>query len=311
MIEFEANPEYYLGKPAVERVVFKFVGQVGMMTELLSGNADIVLQGDPFQIPAVLGDPRFRVYYSLSQSAAAIYWKCDHPIFRDPRVRQALTLAINRRELLGAANLPADLPFSDGVFTERQFRRRELPEPLPYDPAKAIALLEAVGWRDHNDDGVREHEGRSFRFTAITGVDSGLHRLAVLVQALLRRVGVHMDVQLGQATSRMRVGDFEAAFAFHPSGAEVQRLYFGRGNTRTGYANPEAHRAIDATFAAADPDEQDRRYRELSDIYRADPPVTRLIPRTRVHFVHRRVHGLTTPFHADPDRYMEDLWLEQ
>ncbi len=133
----------------------------------------------------------------------------------------------------------------------------------------------------------------------------------MLVQAHLRRVGVQMDIQLGQVQPRMNAGRFEAAFLFNPDNAEFQRTYFGRGNTRTGYANVEAHRVIDAAFSAADPDEQDRRYRELTDIYRADPPVTRLIPRTRVHFAHRRVQGLTTPFYADPDRYMGDLWIEE
>ena len=64
-------------------------------------------------------------------------------------------------------------------------------------------------------------------------------------------------------------------------------------------------------MAANDPNEQDRLYRELTLVYREDLPVTRLIPRPRIHFAHRRLRGMGTPFHADPDRYMEDLWIEE
>ena len=62
--------------------------------------------------------------------------------------------------------------------------------------------------------------------------------------------------------------------------------------------------------ATADPDELDRIYRALTEILRADLPMTRLVIRTVPAFAHRRVRGLTTPFHASPDTYIEDLWLE-
>ncbi len=164
MMEFEANPDYYRGKPRIERVILKFVGGAGAagLTALLSGDADIA-QADLTQLPQIASDPRFRIYHNVAPSARAIYWKCDHPLFRDPRVRGALTLALDRQELLRLLNLPADLPITDGVFTRRQFRRGEWPEPLPYDPAQARALLEAAGWSDRDEEGIRENAGRAFR----------------------------------------------------------------------------------------------------------------------------------------------------
>ena len=55
MIEFEVNPDYYRGKPKIERVVLKFVGPAERgagVTELLSGNVDVVA-GSPSQVPRV------------------------------------------------------------------------------------------------------------------------------------------------------------------------------------------------------------------------------------------------------------------
>jgi len=57
-------------------------------------------------------------------------------------------------------------------------------------------------------------------------------------------------------------------------------------------------------------DEFDRLYRALTEILRADLPVTRLVPWTNTTFAHRRVRGPSALLLAQPDRYMEDLWLE-
>jgi peptide/nickel transport system substrate-binding protein len=310
MMEFEANPDYYGGKPRIERVILKFVGEAGL-TELLAGNVDIA-PADLTQIPRVAKDPRFRVYSKASAGARAIYWKTDHPFFSEPRVRRALTLAVDRRELLRIINLSAELPITDGVFTLRQFRRREWPEPLPYDPDQARALLEAAGWVDRDRDGVREKDGRPFRFTATVWQGDGIPQLAVHVQQSLRQVGVHMEIQHAEEALMWEVlqsGDFEAWMGVGQSGPRSQQRDFGRGNG-TGYVNPEAFEVIDSLTATADPEEEDRLYRRLTEIYRSDMPFTRLIPWSRDWFVHRRVRGLSTPFRAEPDAYMEELWLE-
>jgi ABC-type transport system substrate-binding protein len=114
----------------------------------------------------------------------------------------------------------------------------------------------------------------------------------------------------GLVRDRFNAGNFEAVFEFLSSGNPgTLPRYFGRNNP-TGYRNPDVVRLIDQVAATADPDELDRIYRTLTEILRAELPVTRLLPLTNTALAHRRVQGLSTPFHASPDTYMEDLWLE-
>jgi peptide/nickel transport system substrate-binding protein len=311
MMEFEANPAYYGAKPRIARVILTFVGEAGAaeLTALLSGDADIA-RADLSQLPQIASDPRFRIYHKVGPGARAIYWKCDHPLFRDPGVRRALTLALDRRELLQLLNLPGDLPVTDGVFTDRQFRRREWPEPLPYDPEQARVLLDAAGWVDRDGDGIREKAGRPYRFTASVGNGFGMPQLAVYVQAQLRRVGVQMEIQLLEGSvmwGKLRAGDFEAWMYIHQSGS--LRRDFGKGNP-IGYRNDGVFDLIDRLTATADPHEKDRLYARLTEIFRTDPPFTRLVSGSTTWFVHRRVQGLSTPFRSAPDTYMGDLWVE-
>ena len=311
MIEFEANPDFYRGKPKIGRVVLKFVGEAGL-TDLLSGNVDVI-EAKPAQIPQLAGDPRFRVYHNEATLAVAIYWQHNNPLFRDPRVRRALTLAINRRELLQLLNLPEGVPIIDGPYITRQLQRGELPVPLPYDPGEARTLLDAAGWHVPDEEGVREREGQAFRFTSIASADfSASDKLAIYIQAQLRQVGVHMAIRtmdMAVVWGKWNAGEFDAAFLPVSSRPGWFQLVFGE-DSLLGYSNPEVIKLIDQAIATADPNEVDRIYGELTGIFRVEQPITYLRPLITTFVVHRRIQGLSTPFRADPLAIMEDLWLE-
>ena len=136
------------------------------------------------------------------------------------------------------------------------------------------------------------------------------------VQDQLRRVGIRMDVQIldgSVMTERVRfAGEFDAAFYRTPRQAYRMLRWnlFGEGS-RMGYHNPELVRLLrEAVDMGADPEVEDRIYRELWDIFRADLPITFI--RTQIGHVvaHRRIRGLSSPWRAEPNMNMEDLWLE-
>ncbi len=312
-MELEANPDYYRGKPRIERVVLKFVGDAAL-AELLAGNVDAIPDVNPSEIPKLAGDPRFRVYHRPHEyGARGIYWQNDHPLFRDPRVRRALTLAIDRQELLQVVNLPEDFPIVDGPYTDRQLHRGELPEPLPHDPERARALLDAAGWRDLDGDGVREREGEEFRFTAIAMAGSGWEALTVYIQDRLRRVGVRMELQTleaGVVRERFYSGEFEAAFTLVRHFPGDLAWEYG-ADSPIGYVNPEVVELAERAAVSADPDVQDRIHRRLTEIFRADLPVTRLFPYVTTVVAHRRIRGLSSPYRINPVWFMEELWLEE
>ena len=318
MMEFEANPDYYRGKPRIERVVFKF-GEPSV-NEILSGNVDVLPYVQPMDLLKInKNDPRFRVYRDVSPGAGegvipnAIIWNQRHLLFRDPKIRRALTLAINRRELRQALHLPEGMPIFDVLFTPGQLRRGEIPEALPHDPNLAKRLLEEAGWHDTSGDGIRERDGKPFRFTLRTTVVEALDKPAIYIQAQLRRVGIQMDIQILDWSAhgqRVRDGDFEAAiFRRFPGGRFGPIEYFGK-DSPIGYHNARLVALLELAQDTFNPDEIDRIYRETWPIFQADQPMT-FLPRGGASTVaHRRVRGISGACEGDPTECMEDLWLE-
>lgn len=81
-----------------------------------------------------------------------------HPILGDVRVRQALNYGMNFDEVNEGAFFNTGVPVASHVRpTDWSFP--EGLEPYPFDPAKAMALLDEAGFTDSDDDGVRECNG--------------------------------------------------------------------------------------------------------------------------------------------------------
>ncbi len=313
-MEFAANPDYFRGSPRIGRVLLKFDPE-GRLSELLSGNVDAIATANPSERPKLAEDPRFRAYQSPDGLVRVLYWKNDHPLFQDPRVRRALTLAVNRTELQRLLGIPETIPVVDGVLAPERLLRADVPPPLPYDPVQAGGLLAEAGWVDHVGGRVREREGTPFHFALLVPGGSGTagiwQRAAVFVQEQYRRVGVRMDIKLldhAVVTERLRRGNFEAVLTFS-AGMNWLEETFGRGSP-LGYRNGKVDELLARLRSTANPEERDSIHREFIRIFQAEAPVTFLGPVAWTSFVHRRLRGLRTPFRANPLQFMDDLWLE-
>jgi len=321
MIELESNPDYYRGEPRIKQVILKF-GKAGMLNELLSGNVDVITNVNPIDVYKLKDNPDFRTYYQMGHEwHNAIYWNQNNPLFKDAIIRKAITLSIDRRELAKVINYPDDIPIFDVIFSERQFRRSDMMEPLPYDPAQAKKLLAETGWQDTSGNGVRERDGKDFSFTAIVESGNVLEQTAIYVQQCLRRIGIRMEIQMldvNLARNRLRTGQCDAAFSEFRNGIggslHGYLKYFGE-NSPIGYRRQEVLEFINSFFRdkelLLDEDEVDKLYRNIMPIIKEDLPLTFLSPSIQYYVVKSNIKGLKSPFRGNPILFMEDLWIEE
>jgi peptide/nickel transport system substrate-binding protein len=311
MFELAANEEHYAGRPHIDRVLVRFVGQAGL-TELLAGKVDELSRISASDALRISRDSRFRLYHWFNANLAhAVLWRNDHPFFADPDVRRALTIGIDRPGLMAVLQLPETAPIPDALYTKRQFHRGELPAPLPFDRAEAERLLGKAGWRDTDGDGVLDRNGRQFRFTLVVpSAYYGMTQTAVFLKDQYRRLGIVADLQPLPdmvARQRLRAGDFEAYLGWVPM--DGLELALGPDGW-TGYRNPRIRQLAGEAARTSDADLQDRLYREMTEIYRLDVPVTPLFLLTSMSAAHRRVQGLSSPFRASAADFIAELRLD-
>lgn len=311
MVELEANPDFYLGEPAIERVVLKFSGQ-NQLTELLAGNVDVALYVEWLDLLKLADDERFRSYWSKDTWVfMGILWNVRSGPLADPRVRRALTMAIDRPGLYRALNLPAEAAPIEAVFTERQYWRDEVPEPVPYGPAAARDLLAQAGWTTRGDGGL-ERDGERLAFTTIVDMeDEIVETAAIYVQDQLRDLGVEMrldPMDPGVLRQRATAGDFDAILGEVLTAPTWLDRQFGSASF-LGYRNARVAELIARAGTSLNLDETDAIYAELGTILGTDLPMTALFPDYEMHVVHRRVRGLSSPWRSVPLRHMEELSL--
>lgn len=311
LMEFEANPEFYRGPPANRHLIIKFAGST--LTELLSGDVD-VLQPDATDVLRIANDGRYRAYYTFwFANVDAIGWNQTRPPFDDARVRRAMTLAINRRELHRLLDFPDATPLFDGPFTDRQFRTGQVYPPVPYDTEAARRLLDEAGWREPVRGGVRTRDGKDFRVVCVIGDLFEQPRIAVYLQQQLRRVGVDMKIEQGNlavVNRRLQAGSFDVVLMHMPVRGEWSGMRLLEPGSPLGYESSPAGALFERSRATLDPDVIDSVYRELTVLFQRDVPMTFLAPGVAYTLTRAELHGLTSPYQADPFQRAGDLWLE-
>jgi peptide/nickel transport system substrate-binding protein len=216
-VTLERNPQFARslgGPPVLKRVVIRFVGDAStLLSETLTGGVDINGSIFPQQAHRVTEASGVHLLSWPSREYYYIGWNTREPPLDDPRVRRALTMAIDRQELIDVL-LYGYGEAATGTIAPWHPMYPDI-DPLPNDPAAAAALLDELGWRDRDGDGTRESlDGRLFRFTLMTNSENPVRTdIAQIVQASLTDLGLQVDVRTMEwqtLLARHRARDFEA-----------------------------------------------------------------------------------------------------
>ncbi len=133
--------------------------------------------------------------------------------FADAATRRALTMLINRQEILQKilfdCGKVAVGPFAPGsAYSDPEL------QPHPYDPEKARRLLADAGWRDSNSDGILERNGKNFTFTMLQISGSSLQmKILPMIKNYFAAAGIDMKLQVVEWSvliERLKNQDFEA-----------------------------------------------------------------------------------------------------
>jgi peptide/nickel transport system substrate-binding protein len=290
-VEMRSNPNYYLGRPAVDHIMFKPYASVrSAWADLLRGQVDMLYEVGVDALDSMQPSKQVSVFSYRRHYAYVVIFNTNRPALRDPAVRRRLNAAINRQQLI-----------------EDALGGRGAPATGPVWPAHWANQPDAPGFNYAPED----LTGRSgatprIRLRCLFG-NPDFERLALVVQRQLQSVGVDLDLEVLPAdsvVSRWHSADFDLILTDAISGPSLARPYlFWHSQSPLNYGRFSS-RAVDASLDAIRHAPDDDAYKGgVAAFQRAimdDPPALFLAWIERARLVSTR---FAVP--AEPER---DVW---
>ena len=308
-ITYEANPDFYLGKPSIPYVIVKLFSGVGLR---LYEAGEIDLTGISYDSVERFLDPSEPLHNELltgvNLCTGYVVFDVTKPPFDDLKVRQAFSMAFDRQKYIDVVLSGRALP-AIGIFPPGLPGFNISLDGLPYDPNRARHLL-AESKYGNNLPPIIYTEG---------GIGSSIGAdVAALIQMWQQVLGVEIMVENLEPNyyyERILAGQHGQIFgggwcADYPDPENFADVLFHSGSAQNsgGYSNPELDSLLEAARVEGDVAKRIEMYQQAEQIIVDDAPVLFTIHSLSYQLVKPYVKGYVfTPIDVPIERYM---WLE-
>lgn len=199
-ITLVANTGYFEGSPNIERYIFRIIpDSATMFLELLNGTIDL-MGLSPLQYAKQTDNPRFKERYDkykyLSNSYTYVGYNLKNPLFQDKRVRQALTYATPKDDIIEGVLFGLGTRATGPYKPTSPWYNPDVKK-YDYNLEKAKKLLSEAGFVDKDGDGILEKGNLKLKFTIITNQgNSSRSMVAEILQNSWAKIGVKVDIRI-------------------------------------------------------------------------------------------------------------------
>ncbi len=272
------NPLYYGPKPHFKRIVFLYGSEDAMFAAARAGKVDLVA------VPAYLGiqklpgmhvhavksvDHRGMMFPTVPDTGrkTAAGAPIGNNVTADIAIRKAVNRAIDRQALVAGV--------LEGFGRPAWFACDSLPWDNPdnrmtdNDPQGARQLLADAGWRDDDQDGVLEKQGRAAQFNLVYPAgDSVRQGLSLAVADMLKPVGIRVSVE-GKSWDEIKRRTHCDVIVYGWGSHDPLALYHIHHSSLAGqdyynpgfYHNPTVDDYLERAVTTGDPDQAMRLWR--------------------------------------------------
>lgn len=147
-VEYAQNPDYYLGKPKLDKLFIKIMPAANLVAQLQTGEIQMNVAGGIGKIAVQDLDTVKKIKNVDTQVEKTIGFQTmeiNTKTLTDPKVRQAIVYALDRNGLVDKL-LKGNGEVVDGPYTSLSPYLDKTLKPIPYDPEKAKQLFKDAGW---------------------------------------------------------------------------------------------------------------------------------------------------------------------
>lgn len=299
VVEGVANPDYFLGKPKLEKIVFQvYADSNTMLAALEAGEIDGMLyQGGGIPVDQVSrfeALPNLKVFGNMDAGLPTfLLVNLNKDYFKDVRIRQAMMYAIDRQTTIDTVKLGTGT-LSNTMFPAEWARAADLTD-YPYDPEKAKTLLAEAGW-----DSSRQIDLQRY-YTDQVNKDT-----VDAIAAMLQAVGINAvvrEVKSAEFQASVDDGSLELAYAANGQGLDPSLGFLVTGcgqRLAVSYCNEQIDMLYKQGQSAADRAVRGPAYQEISKILNAELPKVWLWWEVRPVAFDTRIVGLAEHYAEQP-----------
>lgn len=221
---------------------------------------------------------------------------------KNPVLREAVSLALDRdvivkTALAGVGGEPANALFPANMKTWANTSLK-----LPYDAAKAKALLDKAGIKDTDGNGIRELDGKDLvlKIRSYEG-RAALGPTLEATQALLKKVGIGAEIAMGEFGANneaLKAGEIDLTLQAWGTAPQGDPDYFpstlvatGASYNFAGYSNPELDKLLEKGRSLFNTKERQPIYAKVQEIINRDLPIIPVFHKTQVAVGNGKVKG--------------------
>ena len=302
-----SNPDYFEGRPYIDGYIMRIIPDMATMFLELRAKGIDRMSLTPLQYTRQTESRLFRrdfnKYRYLSFSYTYLGYNLKNPLFKDKCVRQAISYAINKEEiiqgvLLGLGKV-ATGPFKPGTWVYNPRVKR-----YPYNPQKARELLAEAGWKDTDGDGILDRNGKPFTFEIITNQGNEIRaKCAEITQRRLADIGIEVKIRIIEWAAFIKEfinkRKFDATIlgwtipldpdlydVWHSSKMGPEELNF------ISYKNDEVDKLLEKGRSSFDRKERERCYNMIQEIMAEEQPYTFLYVPDALPIINARFRGI-------------------
>jgi peptide/nickel transport system substrate-binding protein len=306
-IVLEANEDYFDGRPYIDRFIYRIIPDSSTMYMELKAGAIDLMNLSPVQYARQTSSKsftsRFNKYRYPSSSYLYMGYNLRHPLFGDRRIRQAMTAAINKDELIQGVLFGMGQK-AHGPIVPGRWAYNPAVKDIGYDPKRATELLAEAGWKKKNSDGILVKDGKPFKFTILTNQGNQQRLMtAQIIQQRLHQVGIDVKIRIVEWAAFLKEfvnkGNFEVVLLawsisqdpdmydiWHSSKNKPGELNF------IGFNNPEVDRLLIEGRSTFDIEKRKRAYFRIQEVLAVEQPYTFLYVPDALPVVSSRIRGV-------------------
>ncbi|MBI2380164.1 MAG: ABC transporter substrate-binding protein [Gammaproteobacteria bacterium] len=300
-IRFTAHPDYWAGRERTEYLVFAITTDPSLRyARLNAGECDVMAYPLPSQVASMRQDPELTVASAPGLNIAFWGFNTRKKPFDNPKVRQALGMAVNREAIIEAvyrgAAVSAESPLPPTLWAyEPQLAKTE------FNPDKARRMLKEAGIIELNLDIWAMPVQRPYNPNA--------RKMAELIQEDLRAIGVRSRIisyEWGSFLQRLRRGEHDTVLLGWTADTNDPDHFLTptlscaaatSGSSRTFWCDPEFERLINMARRLNNQDERTVLYQRAQTVFKQQTPWLSIAHGANVQVARRDIQGLKqSPF---------------